>query len=199
MNQYKNIIDLDVPTIVDQKNNNIYDKTIFLIFIQLIKNISIEINHYNVINNIINKTIITAIQYENKLIKNDDFIDMFLLAIVNTKNEKILLPSLISHLNNINITQPFQLVQLIDQTINKSKRILYKQIDENINLKDNEIKIQVNTIKDQYENMLKAHQLQDIEKQQSNANNDLEDNLKNVSIYVNNVGLTLISLSFFLI
>jgi hypothetical protein len=192
--QYKNIIDLDVPTIVDQKDNNIYDKTIFLIFIQLIKNISIEINHYNVINNIINKTIITAIQYENKLIKNDDFIDMFLLAIVNTKNEKILLPSLISHLNNINITQPFQLVQLIDQTINKSKRILYKQIDENINLKDNEIKIQVNTIKDQYENMLKAHQLQDIEKQQSNANNDLEDNLKNVSIYVNNVGLTLFHL-----
>jgi hypothetical protein len=192
--QYKNIISLNVNTIDDLQYNNIYDKTIFLIFINLIKKASIEINQYNLINSSISKTIITALNNENNQINNIDFIDSFLIDIVITKNDKIILPSLISYLDKINITQPFQLLQLIDQTINKSKKILNNQIIENINLEDSEIKVKVANIKDQYENMLKAQQIKAFEEQQSNLNDKLEENLKLESIYVNNVGLVLFHL-----
>ena len=192
--QYKNIISLNVNTIDDLQYNNIYDKTIFLIFINLIKKASIEINQYNLINSSISKTIITALNNENNQINNIDFIDSFLIDIVITKNDKIILPSLISYLDKINITQPFQLLQLIDQTINKSKKILNNQIVENINLEDSEIKVKVANIKDQYENMLKAQQIKAFEEQQSNLNDKLEENLKLESIYVNNVGLVLFHL-----
>ena len=117
-------------------------------------------------------------------------------VISNNITKEILVP-LITYLDNLTITQPLQLVKLIDQTILKSKRILNNEInkiEQNETPGEKNIKNIVNQIKDQQNNIILNDQIKIFNDQQSEQKNNDEEILKNESIYINNVGLVLFHL-----
>jgi len=200
LNAQYNTISININDTLKLKtiNNDIFENAISAMFINLLKNGTSNNNHANEINNIINKTIILEHTNDINQKSNFNFIDHFLLEISNSKinPEKILKP-LITYLNNINITHPKYLVQLVDQTIFKSKRLLNEeiiQIEQNPTMIDSNINKLVNNIKNQYEKDLKIKQIQVFNDQQNEEDNKGDEFLKNESIYINNVGLILFHL-----
>jgi hypothetical protein len=119
--------------------------------------------------------------------------------IINHTNfkSKVLLNPIIKKFENKNISQPKQLVELIEQTILKSKSIIntqYNNIDKSFETKDTNIFQQVNKIKKQYNSTINKQQNEILKNEKLNSNNSLEDLLKNESIYINNIGLVLFHL-----
>lgn len=179
------------------KEKSIYDRTIITIYINLIKSAYQNRDQMDEMNSIINKTLILPLSNDKVFINSKEFIDKLLYEIVNNPNyntQNILKP-LIKFLDNLNISQPSELVNLIDLTVSKSKRILNddetNQSVKYVTLKDDNIKSQVQLIKDNYEHTIKAQQIEILAEQQLNPKTNVEDILKTESIYVNNIGLVL--------
>ena len=179
------------------KNQNIIDKSILQLYINLLfKSFSNNVEKEE-INYIINRTFIYPISNELKFINNQHFIDNFINEILNytNNNSNKLLEPIIYYFENLSINQPKQLVELIDHTILKSKTIInIQKVQNSQNNNDKIIKDQVKIIKDTYENDIKSKQDPNLKNNQLQQSNDIEDVLKNESIYINNIGLVLFHL-----
>jgi hypothetical protein len=179
------------------KNNNIIDKQILQLYINLIIKSVSNIVDKDEINYILNKSFIYLLSNEVRFDNNFHFLENFfneILNYTNNKSNKILDP-IIYYFENLSINQPKQLIELIDYTILKSKAILNSQIVFNIEQKNEKvIKDHVKIIKDTYENDIKSKQDAILKNNQLKQSNNVDDVLKNESIYINNIGLVLFHL-----
>jgi hypothetical protein len=179
------------------KVHNNFDKKILELYFNLIIKSFENTSDKEEINYLINKTFIIPLINEDKFNDNNQILDNFITEILNytnNKSDKLLYP-IIEYFENLTISQPHQLIVLIDQTILKSKTILKSQKLQNSDQKNDKlIKDQVKIIKDTYEKDIKLQQDAILQNQQLNQNNDLEDVLKNESIFINNIGLILFHL-----
>ncbi len=182
---------------IQTKQDDIFENTILDMYINILLNGPTNKDQTDNLNNIINKTIILSLNKDIKFNANVNFIDKLLQEVISNNITKEILEPLITYLDNLTITQPLQLVQLIDQTILKSKRILNNElnkIEQNETLGEKNIRNVVNQIKDQQNNRIIDDQIKIFNDQQSEQNNKDEEILKNESIYINNVGLVLFHL-----
>jgi len=179
------------------KNNNIIDKQILQLYINLIIKSVSNIVDKDEINYILNKSFIYLLSNEVRFDNNFHFLQNFfneILNYTNNKSNKILDP-IIYYFENLSINQPKQLIELIDYTILKSKAILNSQIVFNNEQKNEKvIKDHVKIIKDTYENDIKSKQDAILKNNQLKQSNNVDDVLKNESIYINNIGLVLFHL-----